>query len=120
MPSLKKHVRTVGDTRTPLHATLKQRDADGVLQAVDVTSLTIQFCMVAESGATIVALTTSNVAKVDATNGVVKYTFQDADVSMAGKYFAWFVPKDGSDDVDTFPCDGRTFEIEIVKAEGRA
>ncbi len=113
------HTMTQGDTRTPLAAQLKQKDVNGDLSAVDLTGLTVKFCMVSVDGITKISLTSSNVTVTDAANGKVQYAFQDADVDTAGTYFAWFVTETAGGKLDTFPADGRTFKVVINRKEAR-
>jgi len=112
------HRITQGDTLTPLAATLQQKNASGNYEAVDVTSKDVKFCMVKSDDTTKVALTDSNVSKVDAANGKVQYDFQAADVDTAGTFYAWFVVESGGE-LDTFPADGKAWKIVIVAKYAR-
>jgi hypothetical protein len=47
--------------------------------------------------------------------GHVQYKFQADDVATAGIFYGWFQIVDATE-TDTFPDDGRNFEIEIVEA----
>jgi len=113
------HRITQGDTLTPLAATLQQKNASGNYEAVDVTSKDVKFCMVKSDDTTKVALTDSNVSKVDAANGKVQYDFQAADVDTAGTFYAWFVVQSGGES-DTFPVKGRVFSVVISASEARS
>lgn len=78
------HRIRVGDTRTPLGATLKQDDT-----AVDLTGLTVQFKMTQNSdGSTVRDWASATV--VTAASGLVSYDFPSADVDTAGDYRGWF------------------------------
>jgi hypothetical protein len=108
--AVQKQDRGVGDTGTPLAATLERPDGT----AVNLTGLTVSFQMVSQAtGADKVAETTSNVVLTDAANGQVKYTFQDADVDTAGTFYAYFRVIITGDDKDTFPAIGKEMEVVI-------
>ena len=86
------HRRRVGDTRTVLPVALVQPNTSGVLTAVDLTGLTVQFKMLnAATGATEIALTSTGVTVTTAATGQVQYDFSGAGVDTAGVYWGTFV-----------------------------
>ena len=110
------HYIGVGDTLTPLRVTLKQRNNAGALEAVDLTSLTCKFKMVANSDDSVkTAETASNVSVTNARNGIVQYDFQSADVDTSGTFWAWFMTYSGSEK-DTYPANGRQLKVIISSA----
>ena len=105
------HRRRVGDTRTVLPVTLQQPDSAGVLQAVNLTGLTLQFKMVnAATGATKIALTGTGVTVTTAASGQAQYDFSAAGVDAAGVYWGTFVVTQSSE-TDSFPV--RTQDLKI-------
>lgn len=107
-----RHELSVGDTLTPLAVQLKQRNASGVLTAVDLSGLTVKFQMVDSSGATVVAETVTGVTVTTAASGLVQYDFQAADVDEAGTFYGWFTVYSGAEH-DTYPANGRKLVIVI-------
>lgn len=82
--SIQIHKIILGDTRTPLGATLKQ---DGT--AIDLTGLTVQFKLTTKSdGSTVRDWAAATL--VDDEAGQVSYDFASADVDTAGDYYGWF------------------------------
>ncbi|MFN9287426.1 MAG: hypothetical protein ACK6EB_05090, partial [Planctomyces sp.] len=80
------HRRRVGDTRTVLPVTLQQPDSSGVLQAVNLTGLSVQFKMLnAATGAAEVALTATGVTVTTAATGQVQSEVSAAGVETAGR-----------------------------------
>jgi hypothetical protein len=69
--------------------------------------------MCTDAGVDKVAETSSNVAVTDATNGQVKYTFQDADVDTAGTFHAYFIVETGVGAQDTFPVEAGDMRVMI-------
>ena len=111
MRSIVRVTRTKGDKLAPLAAQLKQKNASGAYEAVDLTQYTIKFRMCDEDGAVVIAETEDDVMTVDAEEGKVYYDFQESyDV---GTYYCWFLVYSGNE-CDTFPVDGNTFELRIV------
>ena len=99
------HARRIGDTRTALSVTLKQRDTNGVLQYVDLTGLTVAFEMRnAATGEVKIAETTTGVTASSPTTGRVDYTFSAAGVDTAGVYNATFLVTQ-SGRADRFPVE---------------
>jgi hypothetical protein len=111
----KLHIVTLGDTLTPLGVQLVRMDENGVYTPVDLTGLTVKFKMTDYYGADVVVETVTGVSVIDALTGKVQYDFQPADVDTAGDYFAWFMVYNGSER-DTFPVDGRTLCVRVVRA----
>lgn len=108
-------VRTVGDTLTPLTVQLKQRDASGVLTAVDLTGLNVKVKSSEEDGTTHFA--PKDAIVLDEITGKVQYDFLAAEVDTAGTYFLWFQVLDaGEVERDTFPNDGTTFRMILVSS----
>ena len=93
----------VGDTRTTLSRTLKQNSESGVLTAVDLTTLTVNFKMINKAtGATVVSATTAT--KDNAATGQVSYDLPAAAVTDAGIFLYYFIVVDGSE-TDHFPSE---------------
>jgi len=114
--TIKRHELSVGDTLTPMGATLQQKNASGVLAAVDLTGLTVKFQMVDSAGTVKVAETTTGVTVTDAAAGKVQYDFQSADVDTEGTFYGWFTVYSGSER-DTYPIGGRELVIVITAAD---
>ena len=110
------HRRRVGDLRTVLPVTLKQADESGVLQAVNLTGLTVQFSMIdAATGTTKIAATSTGVTVVTAASGTVNYDFSSAGVDTAGIYWGTFrVTQSG--ETDAFPVASKGLKICIDSA----
>lgn len=107
------HRRRVGDTRTVLPVALVQPNASGVLTAVDLTGLSVQFKMVnAATGATEIALTSTGVTVTTAASGQVQYDFSAAGVDAAGVYWGTFVVAQSSE-TDSFPVIQKDLKIII-------
>lgn len=106
------HDITVGDTLTPLAVQLKQKNASGTLEAVNLSGLTIKFSMCDDAGTVIVDEATTGVTVTDASSGKVQYDFQAADVDAAGTFYGWFHVYNGAER-DTFPAGGRNLIINI-------
>ena len=101
---------TVGDTRTPLRAQLSRPDGT----PADLTGTTVVFLMVEEM--TGVIKVDRQAAVVDTPlSGLVSYEWKAADVDEAGRYYGWFIVSQATLD-DTFPVQGRTFEILFRRA----
>lgn len=107
------HHLSVGDTLTPVGATLKQRNTSGVLAAVNLTGKTVKFRMVDDAGTVVVNDAAATV--VTAESGTVQYDFAAGDVDTAGTYWGWFLVYSGSE-FDTFPAEGRALKIIIHSA----
>ena len=106
------HRRRVGDTRTVLSVSLVQPNTSGVLTAVDLTGLTVQFKMMnAATGATEIALTSTGITVTTAATGQVQYDFSGAGVDTAGVYWGTFVVTQ-SGETDAFPV--RTQDLRIL------
>ena len=106
------HRRRVGDTRTVLPVALVQPNTSGVLTAVDLTGLTVQFKMVnSATGTTEIALTSTGVTVTTAATGQVQYDFSGAGVDTAGVYWGTFVVTQSSE-TDAFPV--RTQDLRIL------
>lgn len=107
------HRRRVGDTRTVLPVALVQPNASGVLTAVDLTGLTVQFKLInAATGATEIALTSTGVSVTTAATGQVQYDFSGAGVDTAGVYWGTFVITQ-SGETDAFPVIQKDLKIVI-------
>jgi len=107
------HRRRVGDTRTVLPVTLVQPNTSGVLTAVNLTGLTVQFKMVnAATGATEIALTSTGITVTTAATGQVQYDFSGAGVDTAGVYWGTFVVTEGGE-TDAFPVIQKDLKIVI-------
>jgi len=100
----------LGDTRTVLSVTLKQKNESGVETVVDVSSGTVTFKMVDIAGTEVIS--SGSVTSDDAANGQVSYDFQDADVDEPGTYYGYFVYT-VSGETDHFPVKGRKLQINI-------
>ena len=106
------HRRRVGDTRTVLPVALVQPNTSGVVTAVDLTGLTVQFKLVnAATSATEIALTSTGVTVTTAATGQVQYDFSSAGVDTAGVYWGTFVVTQ-SGETDAFPV--RTQDLRIL------
>jgi len=110
------HRRRVGDTRTVLPVTLQQPNESGILTAVDLTGLTVQFSMIdAATGTTKIAATSTGVTVVTAASGTVNYDFSSAGVDTAGIYWGTFrVTQSG--ETDAFPVASKGLKICIDSA----
>lgn len=114
--TLERHPISVGDTLTPLGVQLKQRNATGVLTAVNLDGMTVKFSLVAADGTVLQDETTDGVTVVDPDNGLVQYQFAAGDVASEGEHFGWFSVYAGSHR-DTYPVGGRKLLIEITAAD---
>lgn len=102
--------RMVGDTETPITATLTR---DG--SPVSLVGKTVKFVMRANDNTLVVDAAAT---VVSASAGTVAYDFQDADVEDAGTYFGWWVvTTTATDKVEHFPHDGRKLRIVLVDEE---
>ena len=107
------HRRRVGDTRTALPVALVQPNTSGVLTAVDLTGLTVQFKMLnAATGTTEIALTSTGVTVTTAASGQAQYDFSGAGVDTAGVYWGTFVVTQGGE-TDAFPVRMQDLRILI-------
>ena len=107
------HRRRVGDTRTVLPVALVQPNASGVLTAVDLTGLSVQFKLVnAATSSTEIALTSTGVTVTTAATGQVQYDFSAAGVDTAGVYWGTFVVTQSSE-TDSFPVIQKNLKIVI-------
>ena len=105
---------TKGNTLTPLGAQLKAKDTTGKYVPVDLTGLTVKFHMVNDAGVDVVAETTVGVTVLDAEEGEVAFDFSAEHVATTGTHWAWFNVYSGTE-LDTYPMNGRTFQIEITE-----
>ena len=97
--------RRVGDTLTPLYATIQQRDTSGTLAAYNLTGKTVKFKMInAADGTTKITETTTGVTVETAASGTVYYDFSDAGCDAAGKFWGSFVVY-SSTETDTAPAE---------------
>jgi uncharacterized protein (AIM24 family) len=93
--------------------TLVQPNTSGVLTAVNLTGLTVQFKMVnAATGATEIALTSTGITVTTAATGQVQYDFSGAGVDTAGVYWGTFVVTEGGE-TDAFPVIQKDLKIVI-------
>jgi len=107
------HRRRTGDLRTVLPVTLKQADATGTLQVVNLTGLTVEFTMInAATGAVKITQTSTGVTVVAAASGTVNYEFSADGVDTAGVYWGTFVVIQ-SDEEDSFPVAQQGLKILI-------
>lgn len=107
------HERTVGDTLTPIGATLVQRDSSNELAVVDMTNRSAKFTMVSLAGETIVDNADASVVS-PGSNGQVQYDFAASEVAIGGIYYGWFRGYDEQGvEFDTFPAGGRIYRIMI-------
>ena len=109
-----RHSITLGNTLTPMSMQLVQ-EVDGAYEPVNLTGKTVKFMMVTSAGVSVVAETTTGVTVTSLLGGTVQYDFLPGDVDTAGVYYAWFIVYAGTE-FDTFPADGRTFEVVIYTA----
>ena len=107
--AVQRQERQVGDTRTAIAATLKR--PDGTVESL--SGLTLKFAMTDSEGTVKVAETNDNVTVTDATNGLVQYAPQAADVDTPGTFHAYFVAETGAGAQDTFPAIMGEFQIVI-------
>jgi len=107
--------RQLGDRLTALAVTIKQPNSAGVDTVVDLTSKTVEFRMVDESGTDVVAQTSTGVTVDVGTAGTCQYDFAAVDVDEAGRYYAYFVVTSGSLE-DTFPVEPRDLVVCIAEA----
>ena len=97
--------RRVGDTVTPLYATIQQRDTSGTLAAYNLTGKTVKFKMInAADGTTKIAETSTGVTVETAASGTVYYDFSADGCDTAGKFFGSFVVY-SSTETDTAPAE---------------
>ena len=97
--------RRVGDTVTPLYATIQQRDTSGTLAAYNLTGKTVKFKMInAADGTTKIAETSTGVTVETAAIGTVYYDFSAAGCDEAGKFWGSFVVY-SSTETDTAPAE---------------
>jgi len=107
------HRRRVGDLRTVLSVTLQQPDSSGVLQAINLTGLTVTFKMInAANGATKIAATSTGVSVVSASAGTVNYDFSGGGVDAAGVYWGTFLVTE-SGQTDAVPVRPKDLKIVI-------
>lgn len=106
------HRRHITDTRTLLSVTLQQKNSGGVLEAVNLTGLTVKFKMINAAGTSIIAETITGVQVSNAAAGQVDYVFPSLSVATAGNYYGYFVVYDGNDK-DHFPVVAKELIIEI-------
>jgi len=107
------HRRRVGDLRTVLPVTLQQPDSSGVLQAINLTGLTITFKMInAADGSTKIAATSTGVSVVSASAGTVNYDFSSGGVDAAGVFWGTFLVTE-SGQTDAVPVRQKDLKIVI-------
>jgi hypothetical protein len=107
------HRRRVGDLRTVLSVTLQQPDSSGVLQAINLTGLTVTFKMInAADGATKIAATSTGVSVVSASAGTVNYDFSSDGVDAAGVFWGTFLVTE-SGQTDAVPVRQKDLKIVI-------
>ena len=111
--ALETHRIVVGDTLTPMGCQLKQRNASGALEAVNLTGTTVKFSMANAAGTVVVNEATTGVSVITAASGLVQYDFQTADVAAAGTFYGWFTVYSGTEK-DTYPAHNKKLVIEIV------
>jgi hypothetical protein len=105
--------RRVGDTRTPLYATIKQRDNDDASAVLNLTGLTVKFMMInSATGVTKIAETSTGVTVETAASGTVKYDFSSTGCDDAGIFWGSFVVYD-STETDHAPAEMNGYEILI-------
>jgi hypothetical protein len=104
------HEVQVGDRLTALSVTIKQPNASGVDTVVDLTSKTVEFRLVDQSGTDVVAQTTTGVTVDVGTAGTCEYAFSAAAVATAGRFYAYFVVTSGGLE-DTFPVESRDLVV---------
>ena len=96
--------RIVGDRRTPLAAKLYQSGA-----AVVLTGSTVLFHMVAANSD--IKVDEADATIDGATTGEVSYAPTAADVDTPGIFYGWFIVVGSDSKRDTFPSDGRKYQI---------
>ncbi len=107
------HRRRVGDLRTVLPVTLQQPDSSGVLQAINLTGLTVTFKMInAADGTTKIAATSTGVSVVSASAGTVNYDFSSGGVDAAGVFWGTFLVTE-SGQTDAVPVRQKDLKIVI-------
>jgi len=107
------HYVSYGDTLTPLGAILKQKDATGVLAAVNLTGLTVKAFVTDDTDQVVVTETTVGVTVVTASEGKVQYDFQGgASLLPVGKYYMYFRVYTGSER-DTYPARPRQMQVIV-------
>lgn len=93
----------IDDTLTAIRHQLKRENKNGVLAAVNLTGLTVEFKMLAATDNSVkIAQTATGITVLDAEAGDVQYAFSAAGVDTAGEYKGYFVVTSGSNS-DTFP-----------------
>jgi hypothetical protein len=102
----------VGDRLTAIAVTIKQPNASGVDTIVDLTSKTVEFRLVDEYGADVVAQTTTGVTVDAGTGGTCSYAPSAAAVANAGRFYAYFVVTSGGLE-QTFPVEPRDLVLCI-------
>jgi hypothetical protein len=102
----------VGNSRTPIYATLKQPGVSGDLEVVVLTGLTVKFLLVnAATGSYVIAETSTGVAVLDEDAGTVSYTFSLLTIP-AGVYWGYFRVYSGAT-FDSFPVEHAKLIIKI-------
>lgn len=97
--------RRVGDTLTPLYATIQQRDTTGTLAAYNLTGKTVKFKMInAADGTTKIAETATGVTVETAASGTVYYDFSPSGCDQVGRFWGSFVVY-SSTETDTAPAE---------------
>jgi len=85
----------IGDSLVPLDAELFRTNASGVSAAVDLTGHTVTFTLI--NAATGAALITDDAVTITtAASGLVRYTWDAADIVTAGIYRGTFTATSGS------------------------
>ena len=97
------HTRHIGDTRSVLAATLKQKNNAGTETVVNLTGLTCELKLVDRWGAEKLAQTSTGCTVTTAASGEVEMDFAAATVDTAGEYYGYFVVTESSEE-DHFPA----------------
>lgn len=112
----------VGDTETPITATLEQRDETNQLAVVDLTGKTIKFMLVDADDAIVIGETAASIVG-DPTDGVAGYTWTAANFTtiltnmgdeMEVYYYGYFRLYDATKP-DTFPVRRKVLRIKMQR-----
>ena len=113
-----RHTIAQGDSLTPLGATLKRKQTDGSLTAIDLTGLTVKATIVNTDETVEMAETTTGVTVVTAASGIVQYDFASGASALAvGTYYLYFVVYGAgaeSTEKDTYPTPGEDLKLQVV------
>lgn len=109
------HDVTYGDSLTPIGLQLKQKDADGVLSPVDLSSRTVMVVLCDAAGTVVIDETTVGVTVEDAESGKVSYDMPGGIAGLdPGTYYLYVRVYSGTER-DTFPVVPKELQIRVRK-----